>query len=94
MTSSKSYDREGHINTGLSTNITGYAFAIDAGSTAVNQSGVKETKFHGSSDFVIAYRLAKITFHKKGNVVTLQRMRNIPLELCWKRTMSQVEAIS
>ena len=65
VTSSRSYSREGHIQTGLSTNMAGYPFAIDTGSTSVHQSGAKETKFRGSSDFVIAYRLAKITFHKK-----------------------------
>jgi hypothetical protein len=65
ITSSKSYEREGHINPGFSTNVAGYPFAVDTGTVSVQKSGVKETSFRGSSDFVIAYRLVKITFHKK-----------------------------
>lgn len=64
MTSSKSYGREGHINPGFSANVAGYPFVVDAGSASVQKSGLKETRFCGGSDFVIAYRLVKITFHK------------------------------
>jgi len=67
ITSSSSYTREAHINTGLSANVAGYPFVIDTGGMSVHQTGGKGTMFRGGSNFVIAYRLAKITFQQKAD---------------------------
>jgi hypothetical protein len=67
ITSSSSYTREAHINTGLSANVAGYPFVIDTGGVSVHQTGGKGTMFRGGSNFVIAYRLAKITFQQKAD---------------------------
>jgi hypothetical protein len=64
VTSLKSYGREGQVKTGLSASVAGFPFTVDNGDVTLRQAGVKNTSYGGSSDFVIAYRLGKITFHK------------------------------
>jgi hypothetical protein len=67
ITSTNSYGGEGHGRTGLSATVDGHLVTIDSGDLAIRRSGFKERSIGGSSDVVLAYRLAKITFHKNND---------------------------
>jgi len=63
VTISKSYGREGHINTGLPGSLAG--FVVDTGNVTMRQAAAESVLFGGGSEIVLAYRLSKITFHEK-----------------------------
>jgi hypothetical protein len=58
----KSMIREGRANLSLPGVIGFSPIAVDAGDVSFRQSSTTNTSFGGSSDFVFAYRLGKITF--------------------------------
>jgi len=64
VTNRSSYGRGGQAKVGLNANLAGYPIVIDAGDVTLNQSGLDDTSFGGSSDFVVGYRLGKISFHE------------------------------
>ena len=64
VTNMSSYGRGGQGKVGLTANVAGCPIVIDAGDLTLNQSGLDDTSFGGSSDFVIGYRLGKISFHE------------------------------
>ena len=63
--SKRSLGREGHAQFRLSA--AGFPSALDAGDIMLHQADADNTSFRGSSDFVIGFRLAKITFHENAN---------------------------
>ena len=67
IAAANSHGIEGHGRTGISTSAAGFPFTVDSGDVTLRQSGVKEASFRGSSDFVVAYRLVKVTFHKNAD---------------------------
>lgn len=67
VTSNKSYNRESNVKTRFTGNSAGSESAVDSRNVTLHQSGAKRITFRGSSDFVIAYRLAKITFQKNAD---------------------------
>jgi hypothetical protein len=62
VTSRRSMAREGHANMGLHGLMGASPFALDAGDLSVRNARTATSSFDGSSDFVFAYRLGKITF--------------------------------
>jgi hypothetical protein len=54
----------GQANIGLPGILGVGPFAVDASDVSFRQGGTTNTSFSGSSDFVIGYRLGKITFEK------------------------------
>jgi hypothetical protein len=65
--SKKSLRREGHAQFSLS--VAGSPLALDAGDMMLHDASVDNTSFRGSSDFVIGFRLVKITFHETADGV-------------------------
>lgn len=64
ITKRSSSGRSGQGKVGLTADVAGFPIAIDSADVTLNQSGLEETSFRGSSDFVIGYRLGKISFHE------------------------------
>jgi hypothetical protein len=64
VTNRSSYGRSGQGNVGLTAGVAGFPIAFDGADVTLNQSGLQDTSFGGSSDFVIGYRLGKISFHE------------------------------
>jgi hypothetical protein len=64
VTSRRLAIREGHTNLGLAGFMTVAPIALDAGDMSFRQTRNENSSFEGSSDFVIGYRLRKITVRK------------------------------
>lgn len=62
VTARRSMARGVNANFGLPLMMGAWPNALEAGDITLRQQGTKNTTFSGSSDFVIAYRLGKITF--------------------------------
>jgi hypothetical protein len=71
--SKRSLGREGHAHFGLS--VAGSPLALDAGNMMLHQAGADNTSFGGSSDFVIGFRLAKISFHENAEGVRVPKQQ-------------------
>jgi hypothetical protein len=67
VTNRSSYGRGGQAKVGLTANVAGCPIVIDAGDVTLNQSRLDDTSFGGSSDFVVGYRLGKISFRENEN---------------------------
>jgi hypothetical protein len=78
--SKRSYGREGHAHFGLS--VAGSPLALDAGDMMLHQAGADNTSFSGSSDFVIGFQLAKISFHENAEGVRVPSNKCIRVEPC------------
>jgi hypothetical protein len=66
VTSRRSHGQDGFAKFGLPGTIAGAHFAVDTGEVTLSHTDTENTAFGESSDFVIGYRLGKITFHKDG----------------------------
>jgi hypothetical protein len=64
VTSRRTIAREGHANFGLPGIWGAGPFTLDSGDMRLHQAGTTNNSFSGSTDFVIGYRLGKITFEK------------------------------
>jgi len=53
-----------HTNFRVTNPLTGASIALDSGDMRTRQTKIEDTSFGGSSDFLIGYRLSKITFRK------------------------------
>jgi hypothetical protein len=69
VTSKRSTGYEGSANFGISGMMPASPFALDAGDVTLRHEGWEDTSFRGSSDFVIGYRLIRITFKKNAEQV-------------------------
>jgi len=95
VTSRRSRAQEGHANIGLHGLMGASPFALDAGDFSVRNARNTTSSFDGSSDFVFAYRLGKITFppdaegvpqpkhqlHKVGAVLGIDEVRKIDVRV-------------
>ena len=75
VTKRRSLIGDGSARFGVPGTMAGVPFAVDTGEVSLHHTNSENTSFGGSSDFVIGYRLGKITFHKNSegaHIPTLQ----------------------
>lgn len=72
--SKRTLGREGHAHFGFF--MAGSPLTLDAGDMMLHQAGADNTSFRGSSDFVIGFRLAKITFYENAEGVRVPKQQN------------------
>jgi hypothetical protein len=82
-TNRRTYGREGYGKVGVTTSMAGYPIVVDAGEVALRQSGVDDTSFGGSSDFVVGYRLCKITFKENSEGGHAAKRENYTVGAMW-----------
>ena len=64
VTKRRSLGGDGSAKFGVPATLAGVPFAVDTGEVTLHHTDAENTSFGGSSDFIIGYRLGKITFHR------------------------------
>jgi hypothetical protein len=83
VTNRSSYGLGGQGRVGLTANVAGCPIVIDEGDVTMNQSRLGDTSFGGSSDFVIGYRLGKISFHENEDGDHISKLTSHTVGAMW-----------